>query len=91
MYSREQLWKFFESIIFNPSRACPIHMWDPVLVITVPADVLALYDGKPSAGTIMITKRDLYFHILLAIMISEYLLMKSLIISDVASRNLAAL
>ena len=39
--------------VYYPSGACPVYKWDPTMVITVPADVLAPNGARSSAGTMM--------------------------------------
>ena len=43
-------------------KCCPVHTWGLDLVITVPADGLAPYGARPSAGTFMTTKLDMIRH-----------------------------
>ena len=46
--------------IINPSFTSPLHIQDPKLVITVPADELPPIGGRPSAGTVLTKKLDVY-------------------------------
>ena len=75
------------------SSAGPVYKRDPYLVITVHADVLAPNGARPSAGTVMTTKSDMFsskflwqswFPII-------YILMTSYKIDDEIPRNLARL
>ena len=44
----------------NPWGACPMYIQDMNVVITVPADGLAPNGARPSAGTMLTTKLDMY-------------------------------
>ena len=49
-------------------KASPIYLQGPYFVIAVPADGLAPLGARPSAGTVMTEKLDIYFfHILMVI------------------------
>ena len=48
-------------LIIKPSSAGPVHQQNPNVVITVPADALALYISGLSAGTVLAEKKTLMF------------------------------
>ena len=47
-------------LFINPSSAGPVHIQDPHLVITVPADVLAPHGARTSAGTVIMAHLHIF-------------------------------
>ena len=49
-----------KELIIKPSGAGPVHLQNSNVVITVPADALALYISGLSAGTVLAEKKNTY-------------------------------